>query len=351
MPKDLNLVLQKEYLIIDPSNPRPLIGTESLRGCCGVFIYHPARSAVLHWDDNCCRDDLSKFMAEYLGTEINIADCTISLIGGWPDHNESQKSNNFLKDFFSATSAELDLTHFQKKKSSGRTLTDQGFSLVYMSAITGQTTLSDNWSKMPHLNDGNYRGINPQLRMANKELQDLLHLQDDSYPGSGCHIYARDRYQDLQAAQSTQLCIAAKKNDTAALIKLIDEGITGVNVAPANAKGWTSLHFACKFGNLEAAFLLIQNGANLFQKNDAGSIPLNYIDANSFEFKQLLTAYRLVKYNSSRNQHALTTMSLFSRHHEQQIDMQERNQMIGLQSLLQTETGLSEINRQLGSYI
>ncbi|MDR3502643.1 MAG: ankyrin repeat domain-containing protein [Legionella sp.] len=347
MPKNLNLVLQKEYLIIDATNSRPLVGTDSLRSCCGVFIYHPSRSAVLHWDDNCCHDGLSKFLAEYQGNNTNMAECTVSIIGGWSDHEESKKSSDFVKQFFSFTAAKLDLTHFQEKKSTGKTLAEQGFSLVYMDATTGKIILSDNWNKLPDFKDGNYRGLEPNLRLANKELQDLLHLQDDSYPDSGSHIYARDNYQYLQATQSNQLCVAAKKNDIPALIKLIDDGVTGVNVAPANTKGWTPLHFACKFGNFEAALLLIQNGADLFQKNDAGSTPLIFVDAKSFEFKQLLTAYRLVKYNTSLNKHALTTMSLFSRHHEQQIDMQERNQMVGIHELLQTDEGLSSINRTL----
>lgn len=174
-----------------------------------------------------------------------------------------------------------------------------------------------------------------------------MHLQDDKYPDSGSHIYARDSYQSLHATQSTQLCVAAKKNDISALIKLIDAGVIGVDVAPASTKGWTPLHYACKFGSFAAALLLIQNGADLLQKNDAAYTPLMFVDAKSFEFKQLLTAYRLVKYNTSLNKHSLTSISLFSRHHEQQIEIQERKQMAQIHSLLQTEEGLEEITRAL----
>src|SRR5690242_11086658 len=114
--KKLNLVLQKEYLIINPTDMRPLIGTESVRSCCAIFIFHPLRSAVLHWDDNCCHEDLDKFVKKYLDNTLAIEDCTVTLIGGWKDHIESKKSSDFVKQYFEKTLVQLNLEYFQKKK-------------------------------------------------------------------------------------------------------------------------------------------------------------------------------------------------------------------------------------------
>lgn len=345
--KKMNLVLQKEYLIIEPTDIRPLIGTESVRSCCGIFIFHPSRSAVLHWDDNCCHSDLEQFVKEYLNnTTIDLKDCAVSVVGSWADHIESQKSGDFVRQFFAKTTATLDLTHFKQKKSTG-SLSEQGFSLVYMDSQTGIIKTNDNWDKPILFNDGTYRGVDPTARDSCRNLQDLIHLQDDNLNESGTHIYARDSYQELSNKQSNLFCIASKNNDIAGLIKLIDNGITDVNGSPSNAKGWTPLHYACKMGHYDVALLLIQNGANLLQKNAAGSTPLNFIDPNIFEYKKLITAYRLVKYNTAINPYTLTSISLFARHHENQIDSKTCEQLNGVQKLLETPEGLSSITQML----
>jgi hypothetical protein len=101
--------------------------------------------------------------------------------------------------------------------------------------------------------------------------------------------------------------------------------------------------FACKLGHFEAVLLLIQNDANFFQKNAAGNISLNFVDSNSFEYKKLLTAYRLIKYNTSINPPFLTSVSMFARKHENQIEVETRKQLENVRSLLETTDGLSTI--------
>lgn len=344
MPKNkLNLVLQKEYLIIEPTNPRPLIGTESLRSCCGIFIFHPLRSAVLHWDDNSCHNDLDKFIKEYLNlSPIDFKSCTVSLIGGWHDHPESKKAGNFVKQYFETSLITLDLTYFQQKKSTG-SLAEQGYSLVYMDSQTGSIKAKDSWAKPIVLDDNKYRGINPVIRNSCRMFNDYIHLQNDDINDSGAHIYARDSYQDLCNYQSTLLCMASKNNDLEQLIKLIDSGVTDVNASPANAKGWTPLHYACKMGQFDAALMLIYNGAKLLQKNEAGKTPLSFVDPVTFDYIRILTAYKFVTQNVSISPYALTSISLFARRHETQIEQDVREQLEMVQKLFETPDGIAEI--------
>lgn len=314
--KELNLVLQREYLIVEPADARPLIGSDSIRSCCGVFIFHPLRSAVLHWDDNSCHNDLELFIKDYLHHDIALKDCNVTLIGGWKDHMESKKSANFLKQYFENALATLNLTYFLQKKSTG-SISQQGFSLVYMDARTGALTAKDDWGSLKAYKI--YEGLDPMGRNFNKSFYDLIQLQDDNVENSGAHIYARDSYQTFRETQSTQLCLAARNNNIPRLIQLIDEGMINVNEAPSNAKGWTPLHYACKLSHYEAAFFLMQNGANPFKKNDAGKRAFDFIASDKFEYHQLLITYYWIKLNCQAAARSLTTFSLFSRHHEKQI--------------------------------
>lgn len=342
-----NFVLQKEYLIIEPSNPKYLLGTESVRGCCGVFIYHPTRSAVLHWDDNCCHLDLDLFVKKFLSDSVELKDCTVTLVGGWVDSVESKKSAEFVKDYFENTPAKLDLSYFLKKQSKGPLLA-QGYKTVFMNARSGEMTVKDNWSKDININDGKkYRGDLPIERYKNNYLQDHLHLQGDQLEDSGTHIYARDNYKIIQEKQSLQLCIAARENKFEDVIKHINGGIIGVNISPPSAKGWTALHYACRLKHFELAILLINNGADLFQKNDIGKTPLNYVTEGSVEYRRLMTAFRLVKIQSNLNLGALRSISLFSRNRGQLLEPEDRMNCSKLQELLKTEQGLSEIEKQL----
>ncbi|WED44245.1 ankyrin repeat domain-containing protein [Legionella cardiaca] len=342
-----NYALQKEYLIIDPTNERPLLGTESVRSCCAIFIYHPSRSAMVHWDDNTCHNDLDLFVKEFLKDDLALKDCTVTLVGGWPDHPESKKCSEFIKTYFTLDGVKLNLEHFQAKRSKG-TWSQQGFFEVYLDVRTGEIVVNSNWPKNPSLPEDVYRGLDSQKRDANREMLDLTHLQDDQFPDSGTHIYPRDNFHDLQQKQATQLCMAAKKNDIPALIKLIDEGITHVNVSPNNAKGCTPLHYACLAGSFEAAYLLIKNGGDLLKTNDAGRTPLHYINKenNALEYRKLSTLYRLVKFNSIQNPTFLMEFSVFSRHQEQV----KSSQISAILGLIENETSLAEIESQLSNF-
>lgn len=336
-PKELNIVLQKEYLIIEPRDLHPILATESVRSCYAVLIYHPKKSAILHWDDNICHSEIDLYVNKFLGDDLQFKDCTVHLIGGWNDHLESRKSGEFLKNYFSKTN--LILEHYQKKKSTG-SLAAQGFSLVSMDSRTGKVFTQNNWEKGGVvLNDDKYRGEDTSTRFQNFKFLDLTHLQDDQYPDSGTRIIPRDNFFTIQSTQANQLCVAAKNNSIDLLIKYIDEGITHVNASPKNAKGWTPLHYACKFGNYDAAQLLINNGANLYQKNEAGKSAHDQV-TDLFRKRQLQDAYRLVNYNMSMNEEALVNFSMFSRHPER-IKQNLRTELSKVNHLLDTSEGLT----------
>ena len=117
--EELNVVLQKEYLIISSDDGHPVLATESVRGCCVVAIFHPTQSAILHWDDDSCHLELSKFVGEFTQGGIPLTACTVHLIGGWRDNTESRKSCEFVKNFFELNKVELSLDYFLEKKSIG----------------------------------------------------------------------------------------------------------------------------------------------------------------------------------------------------------------------------------------
>jgi hypothetical protein len=341
--KKLNLVLQKEYLIIKPDDKHPILATESIRGCYAVLLYHPEKSAILHWDDNTRRSEIDKFVKEFLGENVTLEECAIHLIGGWKDNKESQKSGEVLRSYFSKCKVNLD--YYQVKKSTG-VYSQQGFSAVGLDSRTGAVLVRDNWTKAP-LGASKYQGQDAATRLQNLNLLFVTHLQDDQYPDSGSVIIPRDNFFNLQFVQANQLCVAAQKNQIDLLIKYIDDGITNVNVSPTNAKGWTPLHYACKFGNFAIARLLINNGANLYQPNDAGKSPLDLVPSDKpFTSRQLIDAYRLVQKYIAADGDALITFSQFSRHPER-ISPEIRNQFSKLNELLDDEKGLNVLEKSL----
>lgn len=342
LSEKMNLVLQKEYLIITPSDPHPYLGTESVRGCYAVFIHHPQRSAVLHWDDNCCHLSLKEYVNEFLDDSILLSDCSVALVGGWKDNIESQKSGNFLCEYFQSNCKHLDLSNFLIKKSQG-SLEETGFSLVYINTSTGNIVANSNWQHYAP-NDKKYRGKDVENRMKNCVLLDQTHLQNNLNENSGSRIYARDKFNDLQHEQSSRLCMAVQRDDINQLVKLIDEGITHVNVCPRNTRGWTPLHYACKLGKFDAALLLIQNGGDLYKKNDANNAPIDFLTRGSFEYEKLFTAYRVVVKHCSVNKQALLSFSLFSRHKET-INEKEREILSIIDDGLKTKEGISELNK------
>ena len=218
-----------------------------MRGCCAIMIFHPTRSAILHWDDNICHLELRKFVNEFTKDSLPLSDCDVHLVGGWRDHTESRASCLFLKEFFELSNAKLILEHFMKKKSTG-TLSQQGFSLVSIDSRNGSVSALSDWSKLLlNYADGKFRGASdPAHRHINLKLISVYHLQSVQDSSSGNRIYSRDKFSEIQESEATGLCLAAKANNIEQLIKIIDEGITNVNVAPAHAKGWAPLHYACK---------------------------------------------------------------------------------------------------------
>ncbi|BCA94820.1 hypothetical protein TUM19329_11810 [Legionella antarctica] len=328
-----------EYLIIKPDNLHPILATESVRNCYAVLIFHSEQSAILHWDDNTCHSEINKFVTEFLSENLKLKDCTVHLIGGWKDHEESIKSGDFLRNYFSNINLILD--HYQVKQSAG-TLSETGFSLVAMDSVSGQIFLQDNWVRP----QSGQEGTDVSYREKNCRLLDLTHFQDDMYQDSGVRIISRDNFSNQQSQEANQLCVAARDNKKELLINKIDEGITNVNASPKNGKGWTPLHFACKVGNIDTARLLLNNGADLFQKNEGGKTPYDLIGDYPFAKRQLLDAFRLVKYNMSVNQKSLISLSLFARHPER-LDNSQRTQLSAIDALLNSEEGLTQLEASL----
>ena len=347
--EELNIVLQKEYLILSSNNARPVLATESVRGCYVIMLFHPKRSAILHWDDNTCHLELDRFLREFMRDDILLKDCNVHLVGGWVDNLESNKTGQFLKESFEIRGAKPSLEHFQKKRSIG-SLANQGFSMVAVDSRSGEVYTFADWKKtLIVVTDGKYRGeVAPIRRYENLQRATLVHCQQDAFPESGDHIYPRDHFEQLLEEQSTRLCNAAKSNDVEQLIKLIEQGITDVNVSPKAAKGWAPLHFACKLKAYEAAHFLIRHGAKLDLPNHVGRTPWDMIkDEGSFATRRLRVAFQLLEKNVRTAPTALTTYSLFARRHEAQLDPRELETLSTVEALLSSEDGLREIESQL----
>lgn len=344
--RDYNMVMQREYLIIKPNHLQPILATESVRSCCAILIYHPTRSAILHWDDNTCHSDIESFAIEFLKDDLALEDCRVHLIGGWHDYIESKKAGDFLKKYFAHS--HLNLDHFQVKKSRGP-LSSQGFSLVSLDARTGEVSVKENWHDKDYYSDsksedGWYHGSALPQRLIHKDLQDRIHAQNDAFPDSGAHIVPRDRFIKVQEVQSTELCVAAKNNRMDLIIQNIDTGITNVNVAPSLAKGCTPLHYACTYKNYEIARVLISNGADVNQRNNAGKTALDLIKDNPFMKKQLSIFHRYLQTMQKRDTQSFIDLSIFSRHPERFRSIQQHH-LSKINELLKTEEGLAQINR------
>ncbi len=340
----INLISQKEYLIITPDNSYPVLATNSVRCCIAILIHHPKRSGMVHWDDNTCNLELKRFVTEFLGNDLTLEKCAIHLIGSWDDHPSSKKSGEFLKDYFSKYSVNLDF--YQKKKYLGSSEAEQGYSLVCLDACDGKVYISDDWSvtlKQESINSG----FDIEARMKNRVLLDLTHLQIEHDQSSGTSLIPRDSFFNIQAKEANTLCVAARDNKIELIKKAIDTGITNVNVAPKNTKGWAPLHFACKQGHYDVALLLIDHGADLFQKNDLGKTPLELLPNDPFKKRQLLVAHRLLQVNMTQDKESLICFSVFSRHPDH-ISKTVKDNIISQKKLLKTEEGLLALEYKLG---
>jgi hypothetical protein len=312
------------------------------------LIYHSKRSAIAHWDDNICHLELDKFVKTYLKDDLTLKDCIVHLIGGWSDHEESNKSGLFLKDYFSPLCKQLQLKQFQEKSANDKgTLSQQGFSLVALDTRDGKVTTSDKWNKFTvNLNDNLYRGtFNLKQRYVSQQSICVMQLQNDRFPNSGSHLYDRDGFEHLLNSQWNELCSAAKTNHIANLIKHIDNAVISVDATPAKAKGWTPLHFACHFQNYEATRLLIRHGANLYATNDKGTKAIDLIKDKLFKDK-IETTYKYIQSNTGQNIELLRHFALFARHPEQ-LDEKSITELSTVQGMIETEAGLNEIKEAL----
>lgn len=355
------LVLQKEYLFAYPGGQISQIGTYSVRGCCAVFIHHPRKSAVLHWDDNICHNDIHLFLNEFLGEpeRLSLRECKVTLIGGWSNSSESKRSGEFLKDFFEAQipaeigeagSGTLDLTYFLKKKegesAATRVLAEEGFFSLIMNVQTGQIAVGEDWPDIEvpvNLDNSHDWGEAYQDRLDDGRRRDLIELEADGIPNSGTHIYHRDRFIELRNKQAIALCRAARDGDMENLIKILDEGIILPDTKPTNAKGCTALHYACKHEQYEAALVLIQNGANLEEKNDHERTPLDLMPRTEHEaIRKLRVAFHLTQYKRQCGSGELVNLGLFARGHGRRLPQE---QIAGLMFIKeQLNTGVVGLN-------
>ena len=99
-------------------------------------------------------------------------------------------------------------------------------------------------------------------------------------------------------------------------------------------------------GLFDAARLLINNGADLYQINESGKSAYDLITDSPFRKRQLVDSYRLVKYNMSIDALSLTTLSLFSRHPER-LESAKLAQLLTVKELFNTEEGLDKIEHLL----
>jgi hypothetical protein len=344
--KELNIVIQREYLIIQPNDAHPILATESVRGGYAIILFHKEKSAILHWDDSTCHTELDKLVNAFSSDPKFLMNTTVHIVGGWKDHIESKNSGDFLVNYFKKTGMELNSAYFQTKKSTN-SIKEQGFSLVSLDTRNGQiAACSDTWDDIQLKDNGYYRGQEIKCRMNNMMAISCIHNQDDQYPDSGAHIYPRDQFLEIQESESTKLCLAAQQNKINDLKQLLDEVVTNVSVAPKNAKGNTPLHYACSKNNIDAGILLIRNGADLLTPNEAGKKAIDLIKNDDIGKRKLLACDAITKSNSQRSIHALTTLSIFSRHPDR-VAQSDSAKLQTIDELLSTQEGLQQIEESL----
>jgi len=314
--KTVEMIDQREYRIIDPNtSDTPYHGTTSIRGCFFIGIYHPNLSCIIHWDDNCKFTALENITDEYLKQNVcSMEECTVSVIGGWPDHEDSLRNGEYIVDFFSNLDANIDLEHgYLEKSESGDSRSTQGFHDIYLNITNGSIFTSDNWTaKRNYIADF---GDDHTFRLDIFNYLSSTHLQVSDYPTSGSSLINRDTFMQQYNNGALNLCMAARDGNIDALIQQIDQGITPIDVSPQQAKGWTALHYACRLNHLKVAEILIDNGANLFQQNDAKRTPYHLLKDDNSKTK-LLAFWKVAQANLRNSVHSFTTLSLYSRSKE-----------------------------------
>jgi Ankyrin repeats (3 copies) len=339
--EQIALVTQKEYFI---NNKKAFLalGTESVRGCYAITIFHPLQQAIFHWDDNTNRSQLDSIIASYL-QKSSSSNCIANIAGGWKDHKESSTTGEFLKTYFKDKGFKVSLQGYQAKKSKG-SLSATGFSNIALDCKTGKIHLSDDWDKSARVNGTYSKHINEIVKTF--KYLDANHHQDNRYPNSGTSLINQTTFLRDRNKGALILCEAARNNDVKGLISQIDKGITNVNTAPVRAKGWTALHYACKMGNIHCAKILIENGAKIDTRNESGKTPLQLMN-NVFAVKQLTALSKIIQANIDNDpESGLRTFSIFSRHPER-LEPKIREQTVQLNELLNSKDGLELIQKQL----
>lgn len=315
--KNLMLITQKAYLFRDSNSSYTAIGTESVRGCYAITLFHKNKQCMIHWDDNTKRTQLPLIVDNFL-KDLDAKQCVVNLAGGWHDHIESAATGEFLKTFFQEKQLKITLDGYQVKSQHGRNLDAQGFDYIVLDCIKGKLHLSANWNRQRI--KGQYHKNAQDILNAGMYL-DKTHYQKNDFPDSGSSLINPETFEKDKYKGAMRLCKAARDNDITALIAQIDDGITDVNTPAKNAKGWAPLHYACKAGNFECAKILIKNGANINQKTDSQKTPLHLIEGNTEEIEKLILLSVIInKSFGDKSQY-----SIFSRHPERvQAEYRER---------------------------
>lgn len=320
----VSLVLQKEYLFVSQNSPKPLIGTVSVRGCYAITLYHSKKSGIIHWDDNTKYSELQRVIDKFLDGKLLPQDCQVNVVGGWKDDKESLASGEFLIGFFLAKGFQLSRDNFQTKKSKGQ-LSAQGFSLVVLDSRDGKIKLSDKWP-----NDDVVKhdfGPEPEERERSRKYMDKTHGQTEGYPDSGTKLISIDAFPVMKKQQIHALCAAARDGKKDEVIRLLDNGIIDITMCSDEISRWTALHFACKMGHFECAKILVQNGADIHQKNSKGHTALDLIKNDKETRGRLEVLWELVQFNIQRSgEHGLRALAMHARHPEY-LETQMRDQV------------------------
>ena len=100
------------------------------------------------------------------------------------------------------------------------------------------------------------------LGCSSRSVREPVHVEERTLDGSVGYSIGRD---------AVLTCVTL--NDTKNLKRLIAEGQDQIPLR-GSKEGWTFLHIAAQKGHVEAAELLIKNGADVNAKTDAGFTPL-----------------------------------------------------------------------------
>ena len=365
MPKphrdNIDLVSQKEYMFVTPHGKKSFVGTLSVRGCYAIAIYHPEKSAFVHWDDNVDYSQIEKIVHLFLGDNLVLRDCKVMIAGGWPDHEGSNIPGLFLKDFFEEKGCQLHLDFFQKKQAESvdeytvskqlldrQSLSKFGFSSVLLDVNTGELIVSDDWQQATMNSVRGDLGSFFQQRNAAKLFADRTHYQSKEHLNSGTSLMSRDEFESIQKIELNALCIAARDNDVEALIRLLDKGIIDIDTPGPN--DWRALHFACKLGHYKCAEILIDHGANISLENDKQKTALQLVEDNPQARKRLSVAAGIIAANRgsdlTQGCAGIAVFSIFARHPEQ-LDLVQRAKISSLKDKLSIPERCDELGKQL----